>query len=176
LFYAYEQNVDLQVAATVSDPEPAEGANVVFTVTVTNWGADDAGVVAVSIPFPETLTFVDSLASRGTYNPSTGLWSIGALPRYTAVSLKLTGQAPIGSSGTTVTSTATLLAFDATPDNNTATVSARIGAQGSSSVFQNPGFEIDTTPADGQPDGWQLKTNLATDMTDCSTSHSGLCS
>src|SRR5262249_55086019 len=65
---------------------------------------------------------------------------------------------------------------DATPDNNTATVSARIGSQGSSSVFQNPGFEIDTTPADGQPDGWQLKTNLATDMNDCATAHSGSCS
>ena len=176
LFFAYQQDVDLEVAETVSDPEPAEGASVVFTVTVTNWGVDDAGVVAIYSPFPEGLTFVDSLASRGTYDVNTGLWEIGSLPRYSAASLTLTGQAPIGSSGTTVTSTALLKAFDATPDNNSASVTVNIGDQGSSTVFQNGGFEIDANPADGQPDFWLLKTNLTTDMNDCATASSGTCS
>jgi uncharacterized repeat protein (TIGR01451 family) len=176
LYFAFQQDADLEVATTVNDPEPAEGGTVVFTVTVTNWGPDDASVVAVYVPFPEGLTFVDSLASRGTYNVNTGLWEIGELPNYSAVSLTLTGQAPIGSNGTTVTNTATLRAFDATPDNNSATVTARIGAQGSSGVFQNGSFEIDTTPADGQPDGWTVKTNPTTDMLDCATASDGICS
>jgi Domain of unknown function DUF11 len=145
-------------------------------VTVTNWGPDDASVVAIYVPFPEGLTFVDSLASRGTYNVNTGLWEIGQLPNYSAASLTLTGQVPIGSNGTTVTNTATLRAFDATPDNNSATVTARVGEQSGSTVFQNGSFEIDTAPADGQPDGWTVKTNLATDGMDCTTASDGACS
>lgn len=176
LFFAYQQDVDLEVATIVDDPQPIEGGSVVFTVTVTNWGPDDARAVAIYTPFPEGLVFVDSLASRGTYNPNTGIWEIGELPNYSAVSLTLTGQVPLGSNGTTVTSTAELRAFDATPDNDSATATAVVGEQGTSSVFQNGGFEIDTTPADGQPDGWQLKVNLATDMMDCTTSSSGACS
>jgi uncharacterized repeat protein (TIGR01451 family) len=176
LFYAYQQDCDLEVATTVNDPEPAEGGTVVFTVTVTNWGPDDAAVVAIYTPFPEGLTFVDSLASRGTYDVNTGIWEIGELPNYSAVSLTLTGQVPIGGNGATVTNTAVLRAFDATPDNNSATVSAHVGSQGTSSVFQNGSFEVDTTPADGQPDGWVLKINPATDMLDCTTSSDGVCS
>jgi uncharacterized repeat protein (TIGR01451 family) len=176
LFYANEQNVDLEVATAVDDPEPAEGGIVVFTVTVTNWGPDDARVVAIYTPFPEGLTFVDSLASRGTYNVNTGIWEIGELPNYTAASLTLTGQVPIGSNGTTVTSTATLRAFDSTPEDNSDTVTAQVGDQGTPSVLQNGSFEIDTNPADGQPDGWTLRTNLATDMRDCTTASDGMCS
>jgi len=176
LFYAYQQDCDLVVATAVNDPAPAEGATVVFTVTVTNWGPDDANAVAIYTPFPEGLVFVDSLASQGTYNVNTGIWEIGDVPNYSAASLTLTGQLPIGSNGTTVTSTALLRAFDATPENNTGTVTAQVGEQGTASVFQNPGFEIDTTPADGQPDGWVLSVNPATDMNDCTTSNSGACS
>jgi uncharacterized repeat protein (TIGR01451 family) len=176
LFYAYQQDCDLAVATAVNDPAPAEGATVVFTVTVTNWGPDDANAVAIYTPFPEGLVFVDSLASQGTYNVNTGIWEIGDVPNYSAASLTLTGQLPVGSNGTTVTSTAVLRAFDATPDNNTGTVTAQVGQQGTSSIFQNPGFEIDTTPADGQPDGWVLSVNPVTDMNDCRTSNSGACS
>jgi uncharacterized repeat protein (TIGR01451 family) len=176
LFFANQQDVDLEVATNVNDPEPVEGGLVVFTVTVTNWGPDDARVVAIYTPFPEGLTFVDSLASRGTYNVNTGLWEIGELPDHTAASLTLTGQVPIGSNGTTVTSTATLRAFDSTPEDNTDTVTAQVGDQGAPSVLQNGSFEIDANPADGQPDGWTLKTNLTTDMRDCTTSTDGMCS
>lgn len=176
LLYAYQEDVDLEVGKSVSNPEPAEGATVVFTVTVTNWGSDDARVVAIRDPFPEGLVFVDSLASRGTYNVHTGLWEIGTLPRYGAASLTITAQAPLGSAGLTVTNTATLLAFDATPDNNSASVSVRVGAVGPSSSWQNLDFEVDAAPADGQPDGWQLKTTPATDVVDCTTASSGSCS
>ena len=176
LYYAYQQNVDLEVTKSVSDPEPTEGATVVFTVTVTNWGADDARVVAISDPFPTGLVYVDSLASRGTYNVNTGLWEIGTVPRYSAASLTITATVPIGSAGATVTNTATLLAFDATPDNNVGTVTVHVASQGPSSAWQNLDFEIDAAPADGQPDGWQLKTNAATDLVDCTTASSGSCS
>lgn len=176
LFYANQQDVDLEVATAVNDPEPVEGGTVVFTVTVTNWGPDDARVVAIYAPFPAGLTFVDSLASRGTYNVNTGIWEIGELPDHSTASLTLTGQVPIGGNGTTVTSTATLRAFDSTPDNDTATVTAQVGDQGVPTVLQNGSFEIDSNPMDGQPDGWTLKTNLATDMRDCTTSTDGMCS
>jgi uncharacterized repeat protein (TIGR01451 family) len=176
LHYAYEEDVDLEVAKSVSNPEPSEGSTVVFTVAVTNWGNDDARVVAISDPFPEGLVFVDSLASRGTYNVNTGLWQIGTLPRYSAASLTITAQVPIGSAGLTVTNTATLLAFDATPDDNAASVVVHVGAPGPSSSWQNLDFELDAAPADGQPDGWQLKTNAATDLVDCTTASSGSCS
>ena len=48
------------------------------------------------------LVFVDSLASQGTYNVNTGLWMIGDMPNYSAASLTLTGQLPLGSNGTSV--------------------------------------------------------------------------
>ena len=146
-------------------------------MTVTNWGVDDAGVVAIYSPFPEGLTFVDSLASRGTYDVNTGLWEIGSLPRYSAASLTLTGQAPIGSSGTTVTSTALLKAFDATPDNNSASVTVSIGDAGIvERVPERRLRDRRERPPTGSPTSGSLKTNLTTDMNDCATASSGTCS
>jgi hypothetical protein len=55
-------------------------------------------------------------------------------------------------------------------------VVVHVAAVGPSSSWQNLDFELDAAPADGQPDGWQLKTNAATDVVDCTTASSGSCS
>ncbi|MCX2493113.1 hypothetical protein OQX63_06490, partial [Pedobacter sp. PF22-3] len=81
-------NVDLIGGKTVSDPSPGLGTTVTFTVTIKNsnvasgtvTGTGNAIGVSATDLLPAGYTYVSSTASTGTsYNPSTGLWSIGAM-------------------------------------------------------------------------------------------------
>ena len=66
------------------------GANVVFTVTATNFGPGDASGVVVSDALPTGLTFVSATPSQGTYDPGTGDWVAGNLPAGTSATVSLT--------------------------------------------------------------------------------------
>ncbi len=73
------QEADLAVTKVVSNLTPNVGANVTYTVQVTNNGLSDATGVVVSDLLPAGLTYVSSTPSQGTYVSGTGLWSVGAL-------------------------------------------------------------------------------------------------
>ncbi len=70
-------NADLVVDKTVSTATPAFGANVTFTVTVTNNGPDTAAAVSVIDALPAGLTLVSATPAPGTYVG--GLWTVGSL-------------------------------------------------------------------------------------------------
>ena len=63
----------------MSDPTPAVGTNVTFTITATNLGPNAATGVQVRDLLPPGLTFVSATPSQGTYTPGTGVWDIGNL-------------------------------------------------------------------------------------------------
>jgi uncharacterized repeat protein (TIGR01451 family) len=115
---------DIRVTKSVSDPTPAVGTNVTFTVTATNLGPNDATGVQVTDPVPAGLTFVSASASQGTYTAGTGLWDIGALANGASATLQLV----VTVNGTTpVTNTATRTAgtpadFDPANDSASSTV------------------------------------------------------
>jgi uncharacterized repeat protein (TIGR01451 family) len=82
--------IDLAVQKTVNNTSPNVGQNVVFTVTVTNLGPQDATGVIVNDLLPPGLIYVSSNPSKGSYNSGTGIWNIGNLVKDEIVSLNIT--------------------------------------------------------------------------------------
>jgi uncharacterized repeat protein (TIGR01451 family)/gliding motility-associated-like protein len=68
---------DLLVNKTVDNRSPKIGESVVFTVTVTNYGLENATGVQLTDKLPSGCIYISSAVSTGTYNNQTGLWSIG---------------------------------------------------------------------------------------------------
>lgn len=106
---------DLSLAKSVDDTTPQIGQTVTFTVTVTNAGPNPASGVAVRDQLTQGLAFVDASASQGSYNNSTGIWTVGSLAGGGSATLTL--RATVGSLGDK-TNTAQVSASDqADPDS-----------------------------------------------------------
>ncbi|MCS7198572.1 MAG: hypothetical protein NZ930_07870, partial [Candidatus Bipolaricaulota bacterium] len=111
---------DLRLTKTVNNPNPNMGDTIIFTMTVTNDGPNTATGVEVTDPVPSGLTFVSYTTSQGSYNPVTGIWTVGTLN--VGASATLTIQA-IVSTVEAITNTAEVTASDqldpdSTPNNN----------------------------------------------------------
>ncbi|WP_254510904.1 beta strand repeat-containing protein [Anatilimnocola floriformis] len=114
---------DLELSMVVDDASPNVGDDVTYTITVVNGGPDTALNVAVKDQLPAGLTFVSSNPSQGTYNSTTGIWSVGTMTAGATVTLDLvatvsslgakTNTAEISASGSTDS--------DSTPNNGIAT-------------------------------------------------------
>lgn len=93
------QAADLQVIKSVDDPAPVQGAQAVFTIQVANQGPDAATNVAVADTLPPGLVFQGSTADQGSYDPATGLWSVGSLGVGQTVQLELDVNVQLDVSG-----------------------------------------------------------------------------
>jgi large repetitive protein len=113
---------DLSVSKTVSNASPARGENVTFTVTATNSGPDTATGVALSDALPAGLTFVSATPSQGSYDATTGIWSVGAIPSGQSRTLAIvaTVTSLTGLSNTAQVSASDLPDPDSTPGNGNA--------------------------------------------------------
>ena len=70
--------VDLSLTKTVNSTAPSAGSNMVFTLKVKNDGPSVASGVVVRDVLPVGLSYVSS-SGAGTYNSSSGLWTVGTL-------------------------------------------------------------------------------------------------
>ena len=73
------QQAELALAKTVDDPTPVVGETITYTILVSNSGPDAATNVQVTDHLPAGLSFVSAAPSQGTYDPGTGLWSVGTV-------------------------------------------------------------------------------------------------
>jgi uncharacterized repeat protein (TIGR01451 family)/fimbrial isopeptide formation D2 family protein len=73
---------DLEVCKTVNDTNPNFKDCVNWTVTAKNNGPDCATDVKVYDSIPAGLEFVSYTATKGTYDPCTGIWCIGDLDKW----------------------------------------------------------------------------------------------
>ena len=105
---------DVAVAKAISDPAPAVGEPVTFTVTLTNLGPETAAAVVVTDIIPPGLTFVSVTASQGTYDPGTTLWTVGDVPATRSAVLYITATPSVPGM---FTNTATKTSSE-TPDPN----------------------------------------------------------
>ncbi|NJN18056.1 MAG: DUF11 domain-containing protein [Oscillochloris sp.] len=70
---------DLSLSKVVDDPQPAVNGRIVYTVRLFNDGPSTATNIVVTDRLPVGLTYVSHAASTGTYNPTTGAWSVASL-------------------------------------------------------------------------------------------------
>ena len=73
------READLVVTKSVDDLTPNVNDFITFTVDVTNNGPDIANNVEITDTFPSGLTFASAIPSQGTYDDSTGIWSVGTI-------------------------------------------------------------------------------------------------
>lgn len=90
---------DLSLTKTVSAGPHNFGELVTFTVTLNNAGPNPVGNVTVGDVLPAGLTFDSAVASQGTYNAGTGVWSLNtpvAVGNQTlAITARITGSGTI---------------------------------------------------------------------------------
>jgi uncharacterized repeat protein (TIGR01451 family)/gliding motility-associated-like protein len=122
------QQSDLSVLKSVSNSSPKVGETITFTIKVTNNGPSAATGVKVTDLLPSGYSYVSSTTATGSYNVSTGIWSIGTLSVGSSVSLSVTVK--VLSSGS-YSNTATVSGNEGDPDtgNNTSTVTPTVVTQ-----------------------------------------------
>jgi uncharacterized repeat protein (TIGR01451 family) len=72
------QEADLAMGVQLPG-SPNVGDTISTTFTLTDNGPDPATNVAVTVTLPAGVTFVGSAPSQGTYDSSTGLWTVGTV-------------------------------------------------------------------------------------------------
>lgn len=131
---------DLAVTTTVDDPTPAPGATILYTVALANHGPDAATNIQVDDLMPAGVTYVSSTRTEGVYIGATGVWILSSIDAGTTDSLRITATVDAGTTGQTITNTATVSFSDlpdANTDNNTDSVDILVtgGAQ-----YDTPGL------------------------------------
>lgn len=81
---------DLGVVKTADRMSPLVGRKVVFTITTTNNGPDTANGVAVTEVLQNGFTYVSSTTTKGTYDETTGTWTIGRMNIGSSATLSIT--------------------------------------------------------------------------------------
>ena len=112
---------NLGVVKTVNNLSPTVGENVVFTIVANNVGPNAATNVIVTDQLPAGYTFVNANATVGSFDATTGKWTIGGLANGASVTLTITAR--VNSSGP-YSNTAVVVGTesDPVPGNNSSTV------------------------------------------------------
>ncbi len=119
---------DLALSKTVDNSRPAVGDPDTFTIVITNNGPNATSGVVVADQLPTGLTFVSSTPSQGTYDPSTGQWTVGSLASGATATLQL--HVTVSAPGNYVNDAAIVASDlpDCITTNNTAEVALTVNA------------------------------------------------
>jgi len=82
-------SADLSLTKSVSSTAPMVGSVVTFTIITTNSGPQDASLVTVTDLLPSGYTFSSFNATSGTYDSTTGLWSLDILKNSESETLQI---------------------------------------------------------------------------------------
>ncbi|WP_317169958.1 Ig-like domain-containing protein [Pedobacter sp. SG918] len=118
-----QTSTDLYVTNTVANAFLKVGQNAVFTITAGNNGPSDATGVSVADLLPVGYQFVSASATQGTYNQSTGVWTVGNLNSGANSVLTITATVKLG---TDYNTTATISGAQNDPVTNNNKASAGI--------------------------------------------------
>ena len=79
---------------------------------VTNNGGAQATNVSLTDSLPAGITYTANTTSQGTYDPATGLWTIGTLADSGVAVITLEGTVDVGQGGNTITNLTTAATGD----------------------------------------------------------------
>ena len=102
-------STDIRVMKMADKVNPEIGENVRFTISVENLGPYPATNVKVSDILPQGLQYQISQTSQGTYDPATGIWTVGNMAVGVGATMDLTATMTTSLS---VVNTACLRSFD----------------------------------------------------------------
>ncbi len=74
-----DEKADLKIEKLVSNSTPNNNDIITYTIKVTNLGPNTAKDAEVTDLLPGGLVFQSAAASQGTYNNTTGIWTVGDL-------------------------------------------------------------------------------------------------
>lgn len=120
--------IDLAISKSVDKPAPIVGATIIYTLTVTNNGPNDASGVAVTDNLPTGVTYVSD-DGGGAY--SGGTWTIGNLNNGSTATLNITATVDAGTAGQIITNNAAISAvIEPDSDGSNDSASAAISVEG----------------------------------------------
>ncbi len=118
-------SADLSLTKSVSNAAPAVGASINYVLSVTNASGSALTATGVTVQdmLPAGFAFTGA-SGFGSYNSSTGVWTVGSIPPGTTRTLTITGTVT-ATAGATITNIAEVSAssafdFDSTPGNGAA--------------------------------------------------------
>ena len=120
---------DLAITKSVSNAFPLEGDSIIYTLTLTNNGTQNASQLEITDILPTGVTYVSD-DSGGSYNNTTGLWTPNPLQSGNSLTINITVTVDAGTTGSTITNTATITASsrtDPVSTNNTSSVDILVG-------------------------------------------------
>lgn len=112
------RSADLGLTKVVDNPAPRTNQLVTFTIVLTNNGLDAASNVSVTDAVPSGLTHVSNTVSQGSYNFTSGVWTVGSLGVNTSVTMTLTLRVNVGTQNTSITNFARIRGSDQADTNS----------------------------------------------------------
>jgi uncharacterized repeat protein (TIGR01451 family) len=88
----YVNSADISISKNVNNNRPQVGSQVVFALTVTNHGPDNATLVTATDVLPNGYSYVSHSTLSGVYTPGDGKWTIGILLDEQVATLQITAQ------------------------------------------------------------------------------------
>jgi uncharacterized repeat protein (TIGR01451 family) len=101
---------DLALSKSVDDPAPQEGETVVFLVNLRNAGTNPGSGIEVTDLLPAGLNYAGHAAEQGSYDPGSGVWTVGSLAAGDSLRLTIDAQVASGTSGLILTNSAAITA------------------------------------------------------------------
>ena len=111
---------DLSIVKYVSNENPNYGDVIIWTIVVNNRGPDVAKDVYVVDRLPSGLVYRSSEASIGSYDATTGVWTIGQLNSGATESLEITTLVKISNASILNVANINSSTYDPNKDNNRA--------------------------------------------------------
>ena len=123
---------DLGLTMTTNQPTPSEGEIVTFNIIARSNDYHTTTGIQIEDILPDGLTFSSYTTSSGTYDDSTGIWSIDSIAGKGSAQLGLSASVDAGTDQMVFTNTVSILSADQ-PDydtsNDTASVVVAVGGR-----------------------------------------------
>ena len=158
------------------DATPAEGDTITYQIEVTNNGAAQATNVSLTDQLPAGVTLVGGTVTQGSYDPATGIYTIGTLNVGASAIITIDATVDAGQAGNTIINVTTAATGDQTDpstvgddldetivveDNTTDLVTVKTLASGNSTPDEGDIVTFDITVTNSGPG---IATNV--DLTD----------